>query len=500
METRRNVTGLVIGAILIAIGILSLFANLFTNVNWGNAWPLVIIGIGAAFYIGMLLGGKSTGALAVPGSIIITVGLILLYMNITARWEDWAFAWALIICGVGVGIWINGLWSGQPELRRQGLDTFRNGLVLFLVFGVIMEFIFSVTGVNAGGNLLLWSILLILLGLFLLVSRLLRTGRTEGGQVDLFWPVILMGIGGITGLATLNLLPAENLWSVLSLWPLFLIVAGVGILLRGRSPLIGALMALLVVAVLFVSAFAGPQLGLNPNPALVFNFGDFQFAGGTGERIAGSGKLVSEDRPVGGFQQVRMTIPGTLEVQQGPAESLTVQVEDNLMPYLTTEVRGNTLQIGWKPNTSILTRQPVQLKLTVKDLQGLESTSSGSVKVGPLTTGNFQLTLSSSGDIEIDSIQADKVSVNLSSSGNITMKGSADQLDAQLTSSGSFHGDDLQVRQAQVRLTSSGNATVWATASLDARLTSSGNVYYYGSPTVNQTATSSGRVRSRGNK
>lgn len=500
MDKSRNVTGLIVGAILIAIGILSLFGNFFTFMNWDNAWPLIVIGVGLAFFLGMFLGGRTAGGLAIPGSVIATVGLILLYMNNTGRWEAWAYAWALIISGVGVGILINGAWSDRPDLRKQGLDTIVSGLTLFLLFGVIMEFVFSAAGVSTYGNPLLWSGLLILLGLFLLVTRLLRIGRTEGGQVDLFWPIIMMGVGVIAGLAYLNLLPTENLWSVLSLWPLFLIVAGIGILLRGRSPLIGALLAVLVVAVFFVSAYAGPQLGLNPDSYLLFDIGNIQFGDISGERISGSGSLVTEGRPVSGFDQVRMTIPGNLEIQQGASESLTVTVEDNLSPYLITDVRGSELRIGWKPNTSVQTRRPVQIKLTVKDLQEITSSSSGKITVGPLTTGNFRLTLSSSGDVNMDGLQADKITANLSSSGDILISGSADQLDLSVTSSGSFQAGDLQVQQAQVRVSSSGNVTLWVVEDLSVNITSSGNVTYYGSPSVSQNLTSSGRLISRGNK
>jgi hypothetical protein len=495
MDKNRNLTGLVIGVILIAIGILSLFGRFITFMNWDNAWPLVIVGIGLAFFAGMALGGKASGGLAVPGSIIVTVGLILLYMNGTNYWEAWAYAWALIICGVGVGLLINGFWSNSPDLRKRGLETIRAGLFLFLIFGVIMEFIFSMTGVSARGNILLWSILLVILGLTLLVVRLVQVGRGSGEQADLFWPIAMIGVGGIASLMYLNWLPQENLWAVLNLWPVLLIVAGLGIILRGRSPWLGAILAVLVVAVIFVAAFAGPQLGLRTTPSLPFEIGDF-----SGERIAGSGKVITEDRPVSGVGQVSMTIPGDLEIQQGEAESLTVTGEDNLLPLLSTDLRGDELVIRWISNTNVRPLRPLQIKLTVKDLQGLVSSSSGKVTVGPLTTGDFRLTLSSSGDVTMDGLQADRVIANLSSSGNIFIEGRANRLDLQLTSSGSFQGADFQVQQAGVRVSSSGNATLWVVDNLNVNITSSGNVAYYGNPAVLQTITSSGNLIPRGKK
>jgi predicted transport protein len=310
----------------------------------------------------------------------------------------------------------------------------------------------------------------------------------------------MIGVGVIAGLMALNWLLQDNLWAVLNLWPVLLIVAGLGILLRGRSPWFGAILGVLVVAVIFVAAFAGSQLGLNTTPTLPFEIGTIQFGDSAAERIAGSGNVITEQRPVSGIGCVSMTIPGDLEIQQGAVEALTVSGEDNILPLLLTNMSGDNLVIRWKSNMNPQPRRPLQIKLTVKNLRELVSSSSGNVKVGSLTTGDFRVTLSSSGDIEIDGIQADKTTVNISSSGDVIINGSANQLDLQLTSSGSFQGGDFQTRQAGVNVSSSGNATVWVVDDLNVNITSSGNVHYYGNPLVRQSITSSGDLIPRGNK
>lgn len=500
MEKNRNQTVLVIGVILIAIGILSLLGRVFEFMNWDNLWPLFVIGVGVAFIVGMVLGGKTLGGLAVPGSIIITVGLILLFMNITNRWEAWSYAWALIICGVGAGTLINGYWTNQPNLRKQGLNTIRSGLVLFLIFGVIMEFIFSITGVSAWGNYLLWAILLAVVGLYLLVTRLLGLGKADSGRIDLFWPILMIGVGVVASLAYLGWLPKDNLWVVVNLWPVLLIVAGVGILFRGRSPWPGAILGILVVVVVFITAFAGQQLGLKAVPSWPFDNNSFPIGISSGERITGSGKVITENRTIGSFSLVRMEINGTLEIRQGTTESLTVTGEDNVLPLLVTNVQSGELVIKYRPFTSIRTNKPVQINLTVINLAELDLSSSGKVTVSSIKTGDFKLTLSSSGDIGIEQIQADKITASLSSSGNILAKGSASELDLRVSGSGSFQTGDLQVQKADVRLSSSGDVTVWVTESLSVNISSSGNVTYYGNPSVNQTVTGSGRVISKGEK
>jgi hypothetical protein len=500
MDKNRNLIGLIFGAILIAIGVLSLLGNFFISFNWDNFWPLIIVGVGVAFFIGMVLGGKSFGNLAVPGSILTIIGLTMLYMNFTDRWETWSYAWALIVCGVGAGVMINGYWSDRPDLQKRGLDTLLAGVSLFLIFGVLMEFIFSATGESRWGNLFLWAALLAVMGLYLFITRLLRSGKVEGERVDLFWPILMIGVGILAILVYLGWLPKENLWMMVNLWPLLLIVAGLGLLVRSRSPWVGATLGVLVVAVIFVVTFAGTQLGLKSEFYSPFDIGYIQIGGVSGESVIGSGNVIVEDRPVTGFDRVRMEIQGNLEIQQGTTEKLTISGEDNILPLLTTNVSYGELVIRFKPNVNIRTNRPIQITLIVKDLKGLQLSSSGNVTVKPITTSDFLLTLSSSGNVQIEGIQADKITAHLSSSGDIYIKGGARQLDLQVSSSGSFNAGDLRVQNATVGLSSSGDVIVWAVDKLDANISSSGNISYYGSPSVNQRITSSGNLIPKGEK
>jgi len=83
----QNRTALVMGIVLIILGVLFLVGQSLDFFQFGDLWPMIIIGIGGAFFLGMILGGKSTGGLAIPGSIISMVGLILLFQEITGWWD-----------------------------------------------------------------------------------------------------------------------------------------------------------------------------------------------------------------------------------------------------------------------------------------------------------------------------------------------------------------------------------------------------------------------------
>lgn len=169
MEPRnRNSGTLVGGVLLIVFGVLALLSQFFRGFDfWGTYWPFIIMGIGAMFFVGMAAGGKSTSGLAIPGSIITLIGLMLFVQNLTNHFESWAYGWTVIIISVGLGIYIMGWWGQNPEQRRSGAGVMRIGLILFIIFGAFFEMIFNSSQLTN----YLFPAALILLGVYLIFRR-----------------------------------------------------------------------------------------------------------------------------------------------------------------------------------------------------------------------------------------------------------------------------------------------------------------------------------------
>lgn len=85
---------------------------------------------------------------------------------------------------------------------------------------------------------------------------------------SLFWPILLIGLGVIFLLANLGVISQVNVNTILSLWPLILIVIGLDLIFGRRSPLVGGLIGLLLVAAVIAALIAGPALGLPGGEAL----------------------------------------------------------------------------------------------------------------------------------------------------------------------------------------------------------------------------------------
>ncbi len=174
--SERTRTSYIIGSLLIAVGVLFFLSELF-KISFTNLWPLFIIASGLVFFVAMFLAGKSTGFLAIPGTIITTIGVVLLFQSLTNHWETWSYAWALIPFSVGVGMWIFGKYSDMNDLCSAGRQVANVGLVLFIVFGLFFEVLIGISGTDQTGNLL-WPIALVVLGVYLLFSRLIWRGGT----------------------------------------------------------------------------------------------------------------------------------------------------------------------------------------------------------------------------------------------------------------------------------------------------------------------------------
>ncbi len=169
-----NLGGKVGGLILIGIGVLALLGQFLQFDLWHYLWPFFFIAFGLLFFVGMFIGGKEAGGLAIPGALFTTLGLLFTYQNLFNHWESWAYAWALVApTSVGVGLLIFGRWSDKPNLYQPGKALITIGLIFFVVMGGFFELMLGWSGRVTPGRFL-WPLLIIALGFVLLVSGIFR--------------------------------------------------------------------------------------------------------------------------------------------------------------------------------------------------------------------------------------------------------------------------------------------------------------------------------------
>lgn len=83
-----------------------------------------------------------------------------------------------------------------------------------------------------------------------------------------FWPIVMLGVGVIWLLANLEIIPSENLWGLIRLWPALLILAGIDILFSRRLAILGALLGLLLIAAVVAFLLFGDSFGISTAPEI----------------------------------------------------------------------------------------------------------------------------------------------------------------------------------------------------------------------------------------
>lgn len=211
---------------------------------------------------------------------------------------------------------------------------------------------------------------------------------------------------------------------------------------------------------------------LSSQTALAGDFLKNLLRGGRG--IEGSGDLVTEEREVREFDEIRSYGSFDIIVTIGEPRSVKLTFDDNLIDIIETDVRSGVLKI--RTDESYSSDRPCQVEITVPHLKGLY--------------------LSGSGDIDVSSLDEDYFECSISGSGDINLEGKARETEFKISGSGEIDARDLTADDVYVKISGSGDVRVHAEESFDGTVSGSGNIYYSGQPNSLSTSVSgSGRIK-----
>jgi len=204
MKYNGSITG---GLVLILIGI-ALTIEMFLP----GAWALIPIGFGVVFVVAA--GIHRVGGLAIPGTILSVVGGMLLWQSWSGWWSSWLYLWPLVPGALGAGFVLgNLLGMGGKKVRTLGL-------VWMVEAGAAVAGLFYLKVFFPA--LFSWALIVVGLGAMLFLSAVLA------GVPGLAIPGSILGVVG----AMLYAQSKTGLWESWSyLWPLVPGSVGIGLVL-----------------------------------------------------------------------------------------------------------------------------------------------------------------------------------------------------------------------------------------------------------------------------
>ena len=180
----------------------------------------------------------------------------------------------------------------------------------------------------------------------------------------------------------------------------------------------------------------------------------------TKNNIQGSGNIISESRELNNFTSIILLGSIDVNIKTSESNNCVVVADDNLIPYIKTEVVNNKLNISLN-----------------------ESYSSEDKLVVNINTPNYdEVSLSGSGNINILDFKNNNLSLNISGSGNITGNGEVEILVVKINGSGNLMSKEIKSKSATITINGSGDGEVFASDSISAKINGSGNIKYFGNP------------------
>ena len=217
------------------------------------------------------------------------------------------------------------------------------------------------------------------------------------------------------------------------------------------------------------------------------------------KKVRGNGNVTTEKRTTSDYDGI--SVGGSFDVilVKGKEGNITIEGEENLIEYIETEVKRNTLQIKIEKGVNIRATRKLIVTVTYADIDKVNLGGSGTIRnEGTIKADDFSVNLGGSGDIKL-SIDAKEVRSSLSGSGNIKLMGSTNEFECSIAGSGNIKAYDLETNNLNAVVTGSGNISTNVSNKIKAKVVGSGNIYYKGDPKYTDVkSVGSGDIKKRG--
>jgi hypothetical protein len=192
--------------------------------------------------------------------------------------------------------------------------------------------------------------------------------------------------------------------------------------------------------------------------------------------VKGSGIAKTEKREVISFHSLDVNYVGSIEVRSQEQENVQISGDDNIISFITTEVKNGTLYIrgtkGYNPRQKLLI-----------------IVSTPNVK---------RFVLDGVGEANLSNIKNDRLEIVVSGVGSLSASGETKELDITLSGVGNVDAKNLRAVNAKVNSNAVGSVDLYVTGQLDVDASGVGKVNYYGNPKiVNKQAEGIGKINQR---
>ena len=176
--------------------------------------------------------------------------------------------------------------------------------------------------------------------------------------------------------------------------------------------------------------------------------------------VRGSGNSKSETRNASGFKGIKAGGAVNVEVTAQKDYSVAVEADDNLLPYIKTEVSGDVLKIYTEDRIS--SKSDINIKISMPEINSAD--------------------ISGASSAIISNVKTDSVKLETSGASKIKVNGEAKSLESKASGASGIDAENLKAENANIEASGASNTTVSATNEVKADASGASTIYYAGNP------------------
>ena len=211
--------------------------------------------------------------------------------------------------------------------------------------------------------------------------------------------------------------------------------------------------------------------------------------------LQGSGNIITAKRTVAAFTGLKVGGAFEVEATIGATTTLTIEADDNIMPLIETNVKGNVLYIDTKTISNI-SNGHIKIFITTPVLSSIDCSGAASLKVVNPIQCNDKINIDVSGAAAVNAIlNAPQVEVASSGAGKIELSGNTKDYNLKISGASDVKSSGLLSENTTVHVSGAGNAYVHASVFLKATSSGAGTIYYRGAARVDEHVSGAGTIK-----
>lgn len=161
-----------------------------------------------------------------------------------------------------------------------------------------------------------------------------------------------------------------------------------------------------------------------------------------------------------------------------------MEADDNIIPYIKTEIKNGQLNIFLDPEVIVRGYTAMNVSVSMPIITDINVAAAGRLEgSSPFAVNKLEIVASGAGSVKLE-VKGSEVDVEASGAARLELKGEVEQFDLEMSSAATLKGWELRVKDCDAEISGAAKAEVSISGQLEAEISSAGILIYDGNPRI----------------